>query len=272
MNWWKIAQVPVVPAKTAQSQVDPKQYFAQLRRILDAADASLPPEAQDAITMFVAHPPQSRDKGEEMRLPIMRQETLEDACSAKPSPQGSVVAKQLAMAFAPVKAQLKQMFGNALPLVRYQRAVPQGSPPRNVLSWTLNPKFAEYLAGIRPIQRITQQDINKAMQEIQTQGWTQLGSHVYRVDPQYPDHGAINLYEAADDYGGESYVTGYGDRGKNVQQVMQEIMQDIRQQREEEYREMEELRKQSILSATVPLDKIVWATDRANQMEFIVRQ
>lgn len=120
-----------------------KTYLHEIGRMIDQADASLEYPAEDAITGFVGHPySKSPEYG---TAGFMNERPLEDAYSEHPSEKGLQIRQQLDVAFSPIRAALKQMFGNTITIHRAQRPLQGDEKWRNVLSWTSNLKFAEAL-------------------------------------------------------------------------------------------------------------------------------
>jgi hypothetical protein len=247
----------------AEAWLKDKDNMTRLRDLLDKADLGLPFPASQAIHAFVGHEPMSRDKEDYARMGIMNEDWLEDAYSGNPSPQGLQIRQQLQQHFAPVKAELIKMFGPVVPLVRHQGPIRPGAKKRNVLSWTLNPRFAEELAGIRRLKPITDQDVEQAIADFLKNGTVFFRGHHYKPDEEWP--GGINLYDRDMDH-----ITGIGDPKMSLEDTLRREFKDLQKERNEDIQAMEAKRK-FIQSQSTSLEYVVWATDRANQMEFIIR-
>lgn len=218
--------------------------FMRLREVLDAADKALPMEAQRAITEFVGHGPMARTKGGPPGG-IMWEDLLEDAFSPKPSYNGMRVREQLVQAFEPVRNELRNILGDPVRLYRHQRPV-RGKGHRNILSWTLNKEFAQYSQG---------PDLTKYYAVVDADGWQikELGNK----------QRAEQLAAAINAAGGITHAL-------HLQWRIEEDEIDL------PVRAVPDPSENhpdfgAILDEWVPLDKVVWATDRANQMEFMVR-
>ena len=227
------------------SALDFQKIRSIITNILDQADMSLPNEAQDAITRFVGHGPMSRNKNDFEAFGIMSSDSLENAFSPKPTPEGLVVRKQLESSFAHVKSQLQQILGDPIPLFRHQRPYTSDAP-RNVLSWTLNEKYAQSSQG---------PDYSKYYAVIDRDGW-----YVKLCRNQEKAQQVANEINSA---GG---VTEEIQQKWNIEDNTIDLPVSIKPDPSENHSDFGE-----ILNELTPLDRIVWATDRANQMEFIVK-
>jgi hypothetical protein len=238
-----------------------------VRSIGDTADDALPEEAQDAVTRFVAHGPKGRDADDSMRVPIMSAWALEDAFSREPSSAGKKVREQLDAAMAPVREKLRQRFGPTVRLYRAQQPVPENVKPRNVLSWTLDPKVADSFAGVEPgALPMTDAEIDALVKAFEEKGEVRVGRTIIRHNAE---DGRVDLYSAADEYGDESLITDIFTTGTPSDAVRSHFMQE--REYAEELLAKNTKRRQRIIQRDVPVEDIVWITDRANQAEFIVR-
>jgi len=216
--------------------------FEQVRAVMDAYDASLPPEAQRAITEFVGHGPMSRDKGAPGG--IMVPDLLEDAFSDKPSEMGKTIRQQLEKTFKPARAQLKRILGDPIRLYRHQR--PHSGGRRNLLSWTLNLRFAQHLQG---------PDYTSGYSVVDADGWY--------IKPTWNKNRAE---EMADDINSAGGVTPALQAKWKIEPDDYKLPVRAQPDPSDNHPDFGE-----ILDKEVSLDNVIWATDRANQMEFIVK-
>lgn len=216
-----------------------------VRQILDAADNTLPSPAANAVHSFVGHGPGSR--GNDMPLGLANFYDLEDAYSEQPSEKGIIIRQQLEAAWLPVAEQLRAVIGDPVPLFRHQRGqAGETWGERNVLSWTLNLQFAEHLLG---------PDRTLMFDVVDKDGWYLMTG--------VSQERAQEIADACNMAGG---ITPELQRKYNIDDNTLEPPYSIRNAGEENFPERGE-----VMNDHVPLDRVVWATDRANQMEFIVQ-
>jgi len=232
----------------------------QLQKTLDDADEALGYEAQNAISEFVGHGPKAREYAEETGgFGVMAERRLEDAMSANPSPEGLIVRDQLEAAFAPIREKLRGQFGDNVDLFRVQREVAENAKPRNVLSFTLSRAFAKDYAGAGHEAKVySAKEIDEMEARAQTSGKIEVGNHELRRGTD----GYWDIYKKADEYGGEEFITDADSprqyiRSKNASAV--------------EWNQRNAAKLRHVVRTEVPLSRVVWATQRANQWEFIVR-
>lgn len=231
--------------------------------LVKQADANLGDEAGDAIEAFIGVPHDAIDKG--YSFGIMHSRQLEDAYSTAPSQQGVEIRRQLDSAFAPIRAALKSKFGDVMTLYRGQENIDNEKPDRNTLSWTSDPRIAATFTGITPqemkLKPITDDQIEAALKIYQDTGKVEWLRQTYvRTDNPTNDATADEFYYDIHERNGE-YVTD-GD--------------DLRQQFKDDqewYQELIDKRTQGlkkVITAEIPIDDIIWISDRAGQSEFIL--
>lgn len=229
--------------------------------LVKQADAALEDPAAYAIDNFVGVAHNAQEQG--TWGGIMQSRRLEDAYSGNPSAQGVEIRQQLTQAFAPVKAALKSKFGNTITLYRGQTDT--SDTPRSTLSWTSDPRVAAHFAGIEPwelkLKPITNQDVATALKQYLSNGKIKWQGKTYvRTDTPTEDSALDDYYYEIYDHSGELITDG----------------DDIEQQFRDDqlyYNELidkREAKKSRILTAKIPIDDIVWITDRAGQSEFIL--
>ena len=231
----------------------------QVQALVDEADVALPAEAAEAITRFVGHEPLSRDADEIDRFGIMDASAIEEAFAPSPKPRGAKVAEQLEAAFAPVRERLRATFGDTVLLFRFQAPLTGNEAPRNVLSWTKNRTFAERLAGAtRDNAALSDEVIDAAVAEFAEKGEVKVGRFTYRTDEEF---GGTDIF---DDRMG--HITGIDPGPEALRKSLVGERDEILEGNAEKQR-----LRDKVAEAEIPLDDVVWVTDRAGQQEYIVR-
>ena len=250
MNWYKHAN------------------YQELESLLEKADLSLSDKSQEAISNFVGHPPMSKQQRQNLGddpfdlFGVMNEEMLEEAFSANPAEQGMFIRKDLEQKIEPVKEYLRRMFGDSL--YRHQRPLEGSEKLRNLLSWTLSKKFVEYSAGIQPVSDkiLTDADIEKYVQQFDRNDFVQIDNYVYRTDAE---NRGTDIFDADG-----SHITG-------IYEGTDSLRNWLREQRDENARWNQKIendnqsKRQNIMSQSIPLQDIIWITNRAGQWEFVVK-
>jgi len=227
-------------------------------------DASLPPAAAKAVDAFVGGPHnmmQLVDQGG-LTFGMMRPELMENAFSKQPTPEGLQIRQELEQTFAPVREQLRKMYGDKLKLYRVQDTVEPGArPPRNVLSFTSDKKFATEYAGVRKeLKSYSEEEIARAVRDFEEKGEVKVGRHTL-----VNEDGWVQLYS-----GGEpnpnNHITGYDKGEKGVREYFAGENDTAKF-----YADRNAEAVKNLKTVDVPVDDIVWATDRFGQNEFIVK-
>ena len=218
--------------------------------VIRRADQSLSGLAERAIDAFVGIP----HNGIEMGLEggIMAEYRLEDAFSPNPSEKGKQVKADITRAFAPVKAALKQKFGNTVKL--YRRQADKRAVDRHTLSWTIDPEVAKQFAGVgKLVKPLSDAEIKQYLQTYQSIGKVKVGRYEYirTDDPEYYD-----IYQNGE------LITDGDDLEAELKQ---------RQTDQQELLAQQQQKLKTIIEADIDIDSIIWVTNRANQSEFIVR-
>lgn len=230
--------------------------------MIKQADQDLPHEASRAIDNFVGVPHDARQKG--YTFGIMQSERLEDAYSPSPSPRGRIIRQQIDSAFAPIKAALRSKFGEVITLYRHQEDLSSGSKERHTLSWTSDPRIAIQFAGVNGylmrLKPITNADIEKALRTYAETGKLNFKGKTYvRTDQPTDDPNVDEFYY---DIIKDGEVLTDGDDIAGELKSVQAYYQDLIDKRESRLRR--------IMSAKIPINDIIWITDRAGQSEFIL--
>ena len=227
------------------------------------ADSRLSDEAADAIDGFVGVPHDAMQK--QIGYGIMHSKPLEDAYGAIPSDRGKKIKHQLDQAFAPIKAVLKNKFGNVITLYRGTNPSDGTQSARHTLSWTSDPRVAALFVGIDPrmmkIKPITDADIQKALSTYHNTGRVKWRQNTY-VRTDTPTNGA----------GVDEFYYDIYDRNNELVTDGDDIAQQFKDD-QEYYQELIDKRNKKlkrVVKKQIPIDDIIWITDRAGQSEFIL--
>lgn len=227
--------------------------------LIKKIEASLPvtSEAARAIDTFVGIPHNGIQMG--MEGGVWSERRLEDAYSANPSERGIKIRHEIEQAFAPVKKALQAKFGNTVTLYRAQRPV-ASETPRNALSWTCDPYVALHFAGApRQMPKpITDAEIAAAVAEYEKTGYVLFRGREYERNKDNPKYYDIYKTGMHRDHG---FVTDGDDLEADLKE-RQAYYKQFHDQREEA--------RKKIVTKDVPIQDIIWITDRANQSEFII--
>jgi hypothetical protein len=231
----------------------------QTVQVIDKADAAISDELDRVVTGFVGHGRGAKagDVG------IMQAHRMEEVARGN-APD---VAAKLEETFAPVREELRSLHGDNITLYRVQEpvvadeTVTPGSVPgdrkRAALSWTADPAFAKDYAGAgegKPVIEDTQ--ITALEKEFEEKGEVKIPSTSYTLKLE---DGAVQIYDPS--VGG--HVT-------DTDSVRAFIEEDVNAPRLENKAKAAK-NAEKIITAEVPLNDVIWATNRANQTEFIVK-
>jgi GNAT superfamily N-acetyltransferase len=212
--------------------------------LLDHADRELPVEAYHAILAFVGHEPGALSTHGPGTIGIMDAVALEEAYTEPlSSPHAREIRRGLESAMAPIREKLRAEVGDSITLYRHQSPRTENAKDRTVLSWTSDREFAEYLHG--PGER--------DVYYLQSRG---PYSQVIETDPAY---GSVPFSSQESAQAWADAHPGVDIHGDSVGSV--DVVSEKRGEKQ----------KGVVVTADVPLDDIVWITDRAGQSEFIVR-
>lgn len=232
--------------------------------MVDHADDLLPSPAADAIDRFVGMVPGAKKTG--IWGGIMQARSLEDAYSDSPGEQGRLIRNQLDSAFEPIKNKLRQMHGDSILLYRAQEPLSSDMPRRHTLSWTSDFRVAADVAGVDgrllSLRPITDDEIAKAVSIYRKDGTlTWRGKKYVRTDTPTNDPALDEYYYDIFDRDGDHITDGDDIEGslRSVQSAIDDMI------------ESRDKRLSRIVSARIPIDSIIWITDRAGQSEFILR-
>lgn len=236
--------------------LDPEGEVDNLLRINDQLLEKYP-EAKEAIDDFVAPNGVMSAKGLEtaMRTP------------------GSPVLEQLDEIMMPFKAQLRGLVGDEITLYRRQVKVEEGSMgPSNMpdgqrlaLSWTADPQYARERAGaLSPKLNYVYPDaeIETLVKEFLEKGELRLPQARSTLIDDGED--GVGLYQ------GNELIVFYSPGEKGIREFFEQYNSVERGLNETLLAKTQEA-LDSIVTARVKVDDIIYATQKANQMEFIVR-
>ncbi len=258
----------------------PEHEHAKLREehlvpLMDHADSTLGEytPGSTAIQHFVGHGPGAKHDTSGFGFGLMSGRDLEDAYSNSPSERGAKAREEIDAAMHPVRERLRDLYGSHIPLYRTQHAVSktESAPEvRGVLSWTSDPKFAQHHAGVRNLKPHTDEEIESAVDTFKKTGSvTHKGMH-YAPDKNSVEYWGVKataVHEGDGDYGENSYSHSLDD--ETPETLRKELKQ--RQEYRQEKIDGNEKNRKKIIHRMVPVDDVIWATDRAGQQEFIVK-
>jgi hypothetical protein len=155
----------------------------------------------------------------------------------------------------PVRAQLRQTYGETIPVYRAENLGGQSTGRQNKLnSYTTDRRVAESMAGVRPEQPIIGvAEIAQAEQALKRTGEATLGGTTFRYNPQD---------KSIDMYTGNQYVTDTPS--------IRHTIDDLNAYRAE-INAASAAARAKVRETRLPVDAVVWATDRFNQKELIAK-
>jgi hypothetical protein len=166
--------------------------------------------------------------------------------------------KEVHSAAQPIRDALRKKHGNYIMAYRATHGAKQSGAQRmgNLHSYTTNRKVALAFAGAprfprRPLH--TQSQIDHHQAEIETKGITKVGSKTFKKNGNY-----IDVYSGHDEDNFDYDIRHMRDHFESQNNYIRE-----------RNREHDEAEKRVKMRA-IPVDRVVWATDRANQKELIV--
>jgi len=174
--------------------------------------------------------------------------------------------QDLVKAFEPVKILIQRQFGNSIKLFRSERTAklnPADKNGRTLLSYTSDPHFAEvHAAGyrIKTLEIPTEADGKKAIADFLRDGevtinWPGVGKKKIVIDPEGDDKTWANVMD------GEEVE--FGDL---IQDIIGPYIKDAQEWQARTKKSLDD-----IVVEEVSIDDIIWASNRAYQSEFIVK-
>jgi hypothetical protein len=210
-----------------------------------ALDDNLQNPYADAVTNYVGHGPRAVDIDSDA-VGLMFPRALENLGSV---PQ-----------FAPTRDLLREFYGDRFPLMRVQHPYDETiAKPRTMLSWTSDPAFAEFYAGVKkPQLPYSDAFITEMERMYDKEGIARIGpAHELRRGRQFD--GVPDFPE----------IWRGGDMITDTESV-RAYMNDQNERRLGTLLE-NEAKRGKIKHALVDIDDIIYGTNRAGQSEFIVR-
>lgn len=177
---------------------------------------------------------------------------------AKGYRNNDAIIQEINRAFEPCRAKLRELFGDTIRLYRGQRKHspdPELEKDRQLYSYTFDGDIASdfaYGTAHRKLAIPSVEDIKKAVGEYNRTGFVKFGRHKYK---RIQGSKYYNIYDVRN-----NFITD----GDNLEKS---LMDD--RARSIEYDE-EDRQKADVYTVDVPVDKIVWFTNRAKSKEFIV--
>jgi hypothetical protein len=220
--------------------------------IADVADKNLKSNGEYAISSFVGVSKNAKEYGEWGG--VMSPHVLVDAYfSDKPREQSKKAKEEIEEAFRPVREKIRKEYGDTITLYRYEDTSTGKDPNKRFLSYTLNKKFAEYLA----------------------RGGRQEPRVVYDIKRQYDGYSEFVYSEDMP----EGIKNSYLDKqiAENAAKKLTELTGDKHFIEEDLFQFGEAEKRKAKQTGTLRIDEInvddiVWVTNRANQQEFIVKK
>lgn len=172
--------------------------------------------------------------------------------------QGDII-KEINTAFAPIRTKMRELFGDTIKLHRGQRhfSDEEMSTNRELFSFSFDENVAKAFAHGKPSpDPASVEEIQKAVEQYKRTGFVKFGSRKYKRSKEYPGYFDI--------YYNNNTVEAYGNSDDELEDRLmrsREYALEYRAEREA---------KGDVYTIDVPVDKIVWLTNRLNSKEFIV--
>lgn len=222
---------PVAPHEDRRRK---KEFGSQLASLAKRAHASLSTEARNAVEAWNVNWSTGR---------------LEEAFQ-----KDSAVAYEIRAAFEPVRAKLRQLYGDTVPLYRGEKAKDgESDPGRKLFSWSpvasLARQFALNYRKELP-KPIKDDAIKQAVAEYNRTGFVSFGSKKFKRNSEMPDY-----YDIYDRHNG--HITDGDDLEAHLrdeQSWRDETVADIKGRGE-------------VYAAEVPIESLVWIPVGANLHE-----
>ncbi len=229
---------------------------------LDTIERGLSPEASKALTRWVGGPPGAKESGQEFGI-----FDREGATKAFNDPK---IKDELYKSFQPLRDQLKKEHGDEVTLYRYHGDIPKDAKAHDVLSFTSDPKVAEWVSGApkeRPLH--SEADIKAKEAEFEKTGKTQVNKHLWlEKKTEMFDPAAFGAEGKPREitYTAIMRPDGMVTDTPSVREYFKDLNKD---RMENNSKRSEALSK--VKAYKIPVDDIIAATDRFGQKEFIVR-
>lgn len=256
--------------------------------MLKKADASLTGHAAEAVDHFIGISHDAMDNPNTWGG-FMSAKALERAYGKKFDPEhwddgsryakdlenAKIVRQELDAAFAPVREQLKKEIGPFVTLYRGQRPVDDDGIPvsgfdpgdRKLLSWTSDPDVAKEFTGWQQPRRVpSEEEIDGIVDEFNKKGVAQVKFKGWWIKLVPEDHKYYDIFSVKE----EKYIHFNNHvTGGAVSELRQDLMDERQNRIEDAEKENKKLERMNV--ARIPLDDVVWISNRAGQKEFIVK-
>ena len=169
--------------------------------------------------------------------------------------EGTGVIDEINTAFEPVRKLMHRLFGDTIKIHRGQRHFKpdQLSKDRNLFSFSFDENVARAFAHGRIKHKVDSiEDIKKAVATYERTGFVSFGNKKYKRIPETPQYFWI--------YDRNNNVITDGDN-------LEELLMDNR--KHQLMNKQEDEAKGEVHSIDVPIDKIVWLSNRLGSKEFI---
>lgn len=163
---------------------------------------------------------------------------------------------ELEASIKPFKDDLRAKHGDTVTLYRYHGKIPEGAKPdRELLSFTSDPSVTDKMAQIQPPKKsFTDADIKAKEKEFSEKGEVKVGRYTLKK----------NEYDSLDI--DDPSVGGFLTDTPSVSEWMKELNGYAKA-----HNEAQADKSKLIYKKEIPIDDIVYATDRFGQKEFIVK-
>jgi hypothetical protein len=280
--------VEVQPYDAARDDYQPlTQNPAVMMDIGERADNALAGKAARAIDSFVGMGPNAKKQG--VDFGFMNALELEAAFENDADPE---IRDAIEEAFAPIREQIRAITGDTVHLFRRQGKVEADEQnvshmsrgkdgKRNVLSWTSNMAVARFMADAQrdPTPEYTEDEILAREAEFAEKGEVTISGNTRLVTEEFDkplstkSGEPVDYFERPEDivWGkGEMIMIYRGPEAITDTDSVRDFMESENDWRREDI-ERSDKKRSEIVEKDVSLDQVVWFTDRAGQMEFIVR-
>lgn len=231
--------------------------------LVKKADFALPPDAEHAISSWVGGGP-DYEENKAIGFGLMSTRRLELAFSDNPTGSEWQLAtakktkEELEQAIRPIREYLQKKYGPVINLSRgYNKGLGDRSEVRTMFSFTSNKQVATGFAGSSTKKEpkvLTVQEIDAIMKQYELTGQVKVFGTTYirnENDPMYAD-----IYDRED-----QHVTDTDDVRYNINSDNEWRLEIIAKNN---------ALKKRVRTFPIPVDDIVWVTNRFGQHEFIV--
>ena len=162
----------------------------------------------------------------------------------------------------PIRDVIRKHYGDNITVYRGENPDQQQSHGRkNVISsWTTDKNAAHFFASgqkrYMPMKVYSEKEISTYENNLNKTGKSKVGSHLFVKN----EHGTVDHYKNGDHISEIDHIRDHFNANNDY-------AKERNKKRSQEYKDA----STRIKKITVPVDKVVWATNRANQQEVILR-